>query len=137
RLSRGEQGYFDGRPDGALRGAGRDHGRHPRRRRAQALLRRGPGGALMDAHEAFQERREERKFRRLRRKAREAAGEIDELNITPMLDMMTIILVFLLKTYNTSTVSVSVAQDLMPPSSTTQLEPSETSTITITASEIT
>ena len=90
-----------------------------------------------EEHELWEERKQERKFRRLRRKAREAAGEIEDLNITPMLDMMTIILVFLLKTYNTSTLSVAVAQDLMPPSSSTQLEPSETSTITITANEIT
>ena len=85
----------------------------------------------------WEEKRQERKFRRLRRKAREASGEIDELNIVPMLDMMTIILVFLLKTYNTSAVSVAIAPDLTPPSSSTQLEPSETSTVTITSSEIT
>jgi biopolymer transport protein ExbD len=88
-------------------------------------------------HAAWEEKKQERKFRRLRRKAREAAGEIEDLNITPMLDMMTIILVFLLKTYNTSTVAVSISNDLLPPSSTTTLEPAETSTITITASEIT
>ena len=88
-------------------------------------------------HDAWEAKKQERKFRRLRRKAREAAGEIEDLNITPMLDMMTIILVFLLKTYNTSTVSVSLSNDLLPPSSTTTLEPAETSTITITSSEIT
>ena len=53
---------------------------------------------------AWEAKRQEHKFRRLRRKAREAEGEIEELNITPMLDMMTIILVFLLKSYNSSTV---------------------------------
>ena len=87
--------------------------------------------------DAWEAKQQERKFRRLRRKAREAAGEIEDLNITPMLDMMTIILVFLLKTYNTSTVSVAISNDLLPPSSSTTLEPAETSTITITASEIT
>jgi biopolymer transport protein ExbD len=87
--------------------------------------------------EAWEAKKQERKFRRLRRKAREAEGEIEELNITPMLDMMTIILVFLLKTYNTSTVSVAISNDLLPPSSSTTLDPAETSTITITASEIT
>ena len=87
--------------------------------------------------DAWEEKQGERRFRRLRRKAREAAGQIEDLNITPMLDMMTIILVFLLKTYNTSTVSVSLSNDLLPPSSTTTLEPAETSTITITPSEIT
>ncbi len=86
--------------------------------------------------EAWTAKQEERKFRKLRRKAREAEGEIEDLNITPMLDMMTIILVFLLKTYNTSTVSVALSNDLLPPSSTTRIEPAETTTITITANEI-
>jgi biopolymer transport protein ExbD len=86
---------------------------------------------------AWEAKRQEHKFRRLRRKAREAEGEIEDLNITPMLDMMTIILVFLLKTYNTSTVSVAISGDLLPPSSTTTLEPAETTTITITKTEIT
>jgi biopolymer transport protein ExbD len=91
----------------------------------------------VEEREAWEAKKQERKFRRLRRKAREAEGEIEELNITPMLDMMTIILVFLLKTYNTSTVSVAISNDLLPPSSSTTLDPAETSTITITASEIT
>ncbi len=92
----------------------------------------------MDAHERslWEARKQERKFRRLRRKSREAEGEIDELNITPMLDMMTIILVFLLKTYNTSTVSVSLSNEMMPPTSSTTMDPAETATVTITASEI-
>ena len=95
------------------------------------------GGMTEAEREAWEAKRVEHKFRRLRRKEREAEGEIEELNITPMLDMMTIILVFLLKTYNTSTVSVAISGDLLPPSSTTTLEPAETTTITITKSEIT
>ena len=90
-----------------------------------------------EQREAWEAKKEERRFRKARRKAREAEGEIADLNITPMLDMMTIILVFLLKSYNSSTVSVSISNELLPPSSTTTLEPAETSTITITASEIT
>ena len=90
-----------------------------------------------EQRQAWEAKREEHRFRRLRRKAREAAGEIEELNITPMLDMMTIILVFLLKTYNASTVSVALSNDLLPPSSSTMLDPAETSTITISANEIT
>jgi biopolymer transport protein ExbD len=84
----------------------------------------------------WEAKREETRFRRLRRKAREAAGEIEDLNITPMLDMMTIILVFLLKTYNASTVAVTVNNDLTPPISTTSFDPAETSTVTITAHEL-
>ena len=94
-------------------------------------------GMTQDERDAWQAKKDERKFRKLRRKAREAEGEIEDLNITPMLDMMTIILVFLLKTYNTSTVSVAISNDLLPPSSTTTLAPEETTTITITATEIT
>ena len=41
-------------------------------------------------------------LRRKRRKDRDAEGEIHDLNIYPMLDMMTIILVFLLKSYSAS-----------------------------------
>jgi biopolymer transport protein ExbD len=94
-------------------------------------------GMTEEERAAWEAKRQEHKFRRLRRKAREAEGEIEELNITPMLDMMTIILVFLLKTYNTSTVSVALSGDLLPPTSTTTLEPAETTTITITRDEIT
>ncbi len=39
---------------------------------------------------------------RKKRKEREAEGEIKELNITAMMDMMTIILVFLIKSYSAS-----------------------------------
>lgn len=98
---------------------------------------RPPAPSTEDAHAEFVARREERRFRRLRRKAREAAGEIEDLNITPMLDMMTIILVFLLKSYNASTVSIAISPDLTPPASSSTLDPAETSTVTITASEIT
>ena len=84
----------------------------------------------------WEARREENKFRRLRRKAREAAGEIEDLNITPMLDMMTIILVFLLKSYNASTVAITINADLTPPASTALRDPEETSTVTITAHEV-
>ena len=100
--------------------------------------------AIRESHEmtpeersAWEAKRQEHKFRRLRRKEREREGEIEELNITPMLDMMTIILVFLLKSYNSSTLSVSMSNELLPPSSSTSLEPAETATITITKSEIT
>lgn len=94
-------------------------------------------GMTQEERDAWQAKKDERKFRKMRRKAREAEGEIEDLNITPMLDMMTIILVFLLKTYNTSTVSVALSNELLPPSSTSRIEPAETTTITITASEIT
>jgi biopolymer transport protein ExbD len=50
------------------------------------------------------------------RRPKEEAG----LNITSMMDMMTIILVFLLKSYSTSDVSVAPSEDLELPVSTVQ-----------------
>jgi len=84
----------------------------------------------------FKHRQFERKLRNARRKAREAEGEIEELNITPMLDMMTIILVFLLKSFASSTISVAVGPDLDVPYSTSPLNPVEVATVTITGEHI-
>ena len=56
------------------------------------------------------------------KKARRSQGG-DELNITSMMDMMTIILVFLLKSYSTSDVSVAPSDNLQLPTSTAQKQP--------------
>lgn len=69
---------------------------------------------------------------RKKRKEREAAGEIRELNIVAMMDMMTIILVFLLKSYSASSVSMSASEDVRPPISTTRSTPKDTVAVTIT-----
>ncbi len=79
----------------------------------------------------------ERDYRRARRKAREAAGEIKELNITAMMDMMTIILVFLLKSYSASSLSVNLSDDLKVPTSTTQVHPQDNINVTISMKAIT
>ena len=50
-------------------------------------------------------------------------GDGDELNITSMMDMMTIILVFLLKSYQTDDISVTPSDDLMIPVSTSLKPP--------------
>ena len=71
-------------------------------------------------------------LRRKRRKEREAAGEIRELNITAMMDMMTIILVFLLKSYSATSVNMASSGDVAPPISTTRLAPKDTVTVTVT-----
>jgi biopolymer transport protein ExbD len=57
---------------------------------------------------------------------------VKDLNITPMMDMMTIILVFLLKTFSGSTSTITFDQNLKVPQSTTQLKPKEAVTVTIT-----
>lgn len=57
---------------------------------------------------------------------------IKDLNITPMMDMMTIILVFLLKTFSSSTSTITFDSNLQIPSSTTQLKPKEAISLTVT-----
>ena len=77
-----------------------------------------------------------RNFRRAKRKARAAEGEVSELNITAMMDMMTIILVFLLKSYQASAINVNMGADLTIPQSTTQLHPQENITVTVSLREV-
>jgi biopolymer transport protein ExbD len=61
--------------------------------------------------------------RAIRRNAMEP--EINYLNITAMLDIMTIILVFLLKTLGESSAAVPQSRDLMLPKSIIQTQPSQ------------
>ena len=69
---------------------------------------------------------------RKKRMDREAEGEIRELNITAMMDMMTIILVFLIKSYSASSITMTSSEDVRPPSSTTRIVPKDTIAITVT-----
>jgi len=80
--------------------------------------------------------REGQRYRKQRRKARERAGEIKELNITAMMDMMTIILVFLLKSYTASSLTVQMNRELMLPNSSTQIRPKENIQVTISLVEL-
>lgn len=75
-------------------------------------------------------------LRRVRRKARERQGEIKELNITAMMDMMTIILVFLLKSWSSSSTTIEMNNQLQPPVSTTTLKPEDSLTITLSQKAI-
>ncbi|MBI2377590.1 MAG: biopolymer transporter ExbD [Deltaproteobacteria bacterium] len=75
-----------------------------------------------------------RKRRKTTRK-KHGIPEIRDLNITPMLDMMTILLVFLLKNYSVSTSDVNVA-NLVLPHSTTQLEIEEALQLIVTRDAI-
>jgi biopolymer transport protein ExbD len=85
----------------------------------------------------LREEKQKRDYRRARRKAREEAGEIRELNIVAMMDMMTILLVFLLKSYQASTINVNMGEHLAIPVSSTQLQPQENITITVSMDELT
>jgi biopolymer transport protein ExbD len=87
-------------------------------------------------HEQLRREKEARAHRKARRKVREAAGEIRELNIVAMMDMMTIILVFLLKSYQASAINVNMTADLTIPQSTTQLHPQENITVTLARNEV-
>ncbi len=85
----------------------------------------------------LEKEKEQRAYRRARRKAREAAGEIKELNIVAMMDMMTILLVFLLKSYQASTLSVNMDPNALTlPASTTQEKPTESITITVSRKDV-
>lgn len=77
-----------------------------------------------------------RALARKKRKEREAAGEIKELNITAMMDMMTIILVFLLKSYSASAVAMTSSEDIHPPVSSTRATPKDTIAVTITPKHV-
>jgi biopolymer transport protein ExbD len=76
-----------------------------------------------------------RKRRHNKRVRREHSGDIHDLNITPMLDMMTILLVFLLKSFASSSQDVNVA-NLVLPHSTTKLAVEEALTLMITQNEV-
>src|SRR5262245_38834957 len=73
---------------------------------------------------------------RKKRQERQMAGEIRELNIVAMVDMMTIILVFLLKSYSASNVAMTASEDVHPPISSTRATPRDTVAVTITPSHI-
>jgi biopolymer transport protein ExbD len=75
-----------------------------------------------------------RKRRKTKRRP-EVGNEIKDLNITPMLDMMTILLVFLLKSFASSSSDVNVA-NLVLPYSTTKLNIEEALTLMITQDAI-
>lgn len=58
------------------------------------------------------------------------------LNITSMMDMMTIILVFLLKSYSTDDISVAPSKDLQVPISTAEKAPKLAVNVVVSQSEI-
>jgi biopolymer transport protein ExbD len=96
-----------------------------------------PGAPLVDENADDLARMRFRKaMARKKRKERESEGEIKELNITAMMDIMTIILVFLIKSYATSSLTMTSSDELKPPISTTRLTPKDTVAITITPRHI-
>ena len=96
--------------------------------------------AQPSALEITDEDRQRMRFRkamaRKKRRDREAEGEIKELNITAMMDLMTIILVFLIKSFSASSITVTASEDVRPPMSTARATPKDTIAITVTPKSI-
>tara|TARA_B100001964_G_scaffold136026_1_gene150087 strand:+ start:245 stop:832 length:588 start_codon:yes stop_codon:yes gene_type:complete len=57
-------------------------------------------------------------------------------NINSLMDIMTILLVFLLKSYSADPVQLKAAPDLKPPFSTAQIKPDQSATVTITMNNL-
>lgn len=93
-------------------------------------------GALDISDEDRQRMRYRKALARKKRRDREAEGEIKELNITAMMDLMTIILVFLIKSFTASSITVTASEDVRPPYSTARATPKDTIAITVTPTSI-
>src|SRR5271170_7372666 len=94
-----------------------------------------PAAPQLDA-ETLQRLMFRKAMKRKKRIERENAGQIRELNIVAMMDMMTIILVFLLKSYTASAISLTQSEDIKPPVSSTRATPRDTVAVTITPKDI-
>lgn len=75
------------------------------------------------------------KSRKKSKAGRESAGG-QKLNINSLMDILTIMLVFLLKSYATDPVNITPGPDLDIPKSTSLLQPAATVTVTVAKSSI-
>jgi biopolymer transport protein ExbD len=66
----------------------------------------------------------------------ESAGDVNHLNITAMMDMMSILLVFLLKQFSVEQASLNLAESLQLPKSSAQLKPQLSVNVTVTTNAI-
>lgn len=71
-----------------------------------------------------------------RKRKRRAEEEGGMPNINSLMDIMTILLVFLLKSYSADPVQLKAAPDLKPPFSTAQLKADQSATVTVTLNNI-
>jgi biopolymer transport protein ExbD len=81
-------------------------------------------------------RREARKALAKLKNELEGEGDISHLNITAMMDMMTILLVFMLMQFAAEQASMNMADSLQLPKSTTQLKPTPSVNVTVTTNGI-
>jgi hypothetical protein len=77
-----------------------------------------------------------RRRKRLVKKAQEAASEIRELNIVAMVDVLTILLIFLLKSVSVSSTVAPDTPNMVLPLSTTQQPPIEAVKVTVASDKI-
>jgi len=90
-----------------------------------------------DAKYDYLKRKAKKKYKaKVRHYRREHENDNGELNLTAMMDMMTILLVFLIKSYGASDVSVAMGDDLKPPNSKSTLFPTPAVTVTVTKKDI-
>lgn len=90
-----------------------------------------------DAKHDYLKKKAKKKYKaQVRYFRREHENDNGELNLTAMMDMMTILLVFLIKSYGASEVSVAMGDDLKPPNSKSTLFPIPAVTVTITKKDI-
>ncbi len=68
----------------------------------------------------------------MRRRTKERKHSSISLNLTPMIDMFTILVVFLLKNYSSTGYVGNVAQNLRLPTSTSQKQPQAVLTVAVT-----
>jgi biopolymer transport protein ExbD len=90
---------------------------------------------FVDDHDEEWELAMERKFRTAKRKWNGREPETSELNLTAMMDMLTILLVYLLKSYNTNP-AASLHPGVAPPSSSSRLEIKESLSISVSSDMI-
>lgn len=90
-----------------------------------------------DAKFEWAQKKAKKKYKnQVRKYRREAETEMGELNLIAMMDMMTILLVFLIKSYGAADISVAMGDDLMPPTSSAILAPVPSITLTVTKKDI-
>jgi biopolymer transport protein ExbD len=70
------------------------------------------------------------------RKSRHFAEKKGDISINSLLDILSVILVFLLKSYSASSIVLKPAKDLHPPFSQSTLAPEESTAVTVTVNHI-
>lgn len=90
-----------------------------------------------DAKLDFLAKKAKRRYKsQVRKYRRQAENESSELNLTAMMDMMTILLVFLIKSYGAVDLKVEMGDNLTPPTSISETPPTLSVTLTVSKQEI-